>query len=280
MIDEGVEVARGLEVPPAIAVAPLRALRDVEAREELRSWLSGARGRVIEAFEALAYLTPEALLDRARASEELRAQLALEERFSLEDRSGRPSSNAIVDDVLQDVLHVCEAHALSMHVGCTVTVALHRSTTCPLLHQDNVEQRAICTLLGRGTEWLSEPELPKTAAIIEAVNAAQDQEDYACARAHKKKLEATAAFAAAGERETVLIRGCKWPGAERQAPLHRSPHLARNGKQFRLVVKVDSGRGLPGQMQRRMRLDPQRVPLPACGVLAERMGKMNLLKTF
>ena len=138
-----------------------------------------------------------------------------------------------------------------------------------------------------------EDQSAEAAALISAVKAAQDAGDYALAREHKMALEATAAFDRAEERETVLIRGCKWPGVERQAPLHRSPLLPRDGAQFRLVVKVDSGRGIQGLIQRRSLLAQQRQPCrdAACRdtrckkgskpiVTAEPIGITKLLKTF
>lgn len=282
-LDENLESARGRDVPPAIAVEPLRDLASASAsaREALRSWLGGNGGKAkgVDPFEATAYLPPEVVADRSRASEELREQLVLEDKFSLstaeqtEQIEGTNPAAESIDDVYEDVLEVAKSHALSRDVGCTVTVAFHRSTTCPMLHQDNVEQRAFCTLLGRGTEWLADPESPKIAALISAVNSAQAEQDYATARVHKLKLETEAAFSRAEERETVLIRGSKWPGAESKAPLHRSPHLPKDGRQFRLIVKVDSGKGLPGKVQRRMHVHSRACQGGACGMHADPCGR-------
>ena len=248
MFVEAQDVARAQAIPPPMGIQKLRQLTDLEAREALRAWLGGKDETVIEEFEARAYLAPEAFEDRTRASHDLREQLVLEEMFSLPVPSESPASNAI-DDVYGDVLEVAEAHALARSVGCTVTVGFSRQTTCPMLHQDNVEQRAFCTLLGRGTEWLAEKQSANAAALITAVQDAQAIGDYGTAAAHKAELESIAIFDRAEERETVLIRGSKWPGVERQAPLHRSPHLPCGGNQFRLVVKVDSGHGFQGGIQ-------------------------------
>ena len=86
--DEATEVALKREIPPDISVVPLRKLPNVSAREALRTWLSrngdDDKGeQVVEPFEARAYLPPEVLVDRRAASEQLREQLVLEEKFSL-----------------------------------------------------------------------------------------------------------------------------------------------------------------------------------------------------
>ena len=94
-LDENLESARGRDVPPAIAVEPLRDLASASAsaREALRSWLGGNGGKAkgVDPFEATAYLPPEVVADRSRASEELREQLVLEDKFSLSRPPSRPS---------------------------------------------------------------------------------------------------------------------------------------------------------------------------------------------
>ena len=122
-----------------------------------------------------------------------------------------------------------------------MTVSLLHHTACPYLHQDNVEQRAICTIFGRGTEWIREPVSAAVQSLVSVVHDAQAVEDWKTANAAKQEIGRVAKFSIAEEREVVLIRGSKWPGVERHAPLHRSPAIAEGSGDWRLVVKVDAG---------------------------------------
>lgn len=215
--------------PPPIQRVPLRACSAAKAsaREALRARLANSGPTFVAPFDADAVLPPRALEDRAAAAKQLRMQLELDRRVP-----GVP--HAALEGVIQDVLDVAGAHATAGEVGCRVNVTFIRTTMCPLLHVDMVRQRAICTLLGRGTEWLADPDVPAARSALKATVA----RDWAAANYFKAELERNAAFASAHERETILVRGATWPGYELHAPLHRSPELEAFDD-FRLVVKVD-----------------------------------------
>ena len=118
---------------------------------------------------------------------------------------------------------------------CTVQVKLLRETMCSKLHVDHVAARALCSLLGAGTEWVAEPTAPLPALASFAVrgggSSAGDALKALCLEAQP--------LAAAGERDVVMLRGTRWPRRRARAPLHRSPDVQLSD--FRLIVKVDEG---------------------------------------
>ena len=140
---------------------------------------------------------------------------------------------AALDGVYEDVLAVARAHPLADEHGCKLVVTLARGNMCKFLHIDHVPMRAMCTLLGKGTEWLEDQAAPEVEACVTA-NLAGDIET---ANRYKAEFERSAAIACAAERETVLMRGACWPGLEARAALHRSPTLPPGA--FRLLVKAD-----------------------------------------
>ena len=218
--------------PPVKRIAlPALAKHAEDAREAMRARLERTGNELIAPFDAHAFLPPHVLADRAHAAAELRAQLRLEYFLSPVEA---------LDAVYDDTLDVAATHATAHLEGCAITVSLIRRTMCPLLHVDYVNQRAFCTLLGRGTEWLADPKAPEVEAIVSVIQKAMQHQDYTTANNLKEKLimDPRVTFNSASERETVLIRGAKWPGFEAEAPLHRSPQLSHQDK-FRLVVKVD-----------------------------------------
>ena len=81
-----------------------------------------------------------------------------------------------------------------------MTVSLLHHTACPYLHQDNVEQRAICTIFGRGTEWIREPVSAAVQSLVSVVHDAQAVEDWKTANAAKQEIGRVAKFSIAEER--------------------------------------------------------------------------------
>lgn len=108
--------------------------------------------------------------------------------------------------VLREVKELVELHATLFEAPIGLRVALTESPMCPAFHVDRVHCRAIVTLAGAGTQWLS----GNLSAVRDDVTP-----------------EALA------EGEVGWFKGTAWPGA---APVvHRSPP----GRGRRLVLTMD-----------------------------------------
>eukprot|EP00793_Prasinoderma_coloniale_P000797 PRCOL_00003947-RA len=224
-----------------LALRPLREVGgggEAERRGALREAAANAAP-----FVAVAELPLPLPADSRVALRALRA-LRLEERIP-----GAP--RGAIDDVYEDALEVArvwaeaveDARARGDECGdggidaCVVQVKLLTETMCPRLHVDHVAARAMCTIIGRGTEYVDDPGVLSKAASFTVASGGNALGD-----ALKGAVERVATFREAREREVVLIKGTAWPGARRQdAILHRSPQVDGDGGEFRLVVKVDEG---------------------------------------
>lgn len=229
----------------ALALRPLRELPSAD--EDARRAALRRAAADAAPFVAVAVLPLPLPTNERDALRALRARLQLEGRLP-----GAPQP--AVDDVYLDVLECAKvweetvqdarARGDGCAIGdfdlCVVQVKLLRSTMCPRLHVDHVAARAMCTIIGRGTEYVEDPGvLSKVASFTAATPGG-----YALGVADKLKdaVERVASFGEAREREVVLIKGTAWPGSRRQdAILHRSPPVDADSGEFRLVVKVDEG---------------------------------------
>lgn len=217
--------------PPPLAVVPLQPLSAAAAaaREVLRERLAQGGPNAVGSFDTSAWLEPDALANRVGAVEALAKQLRIDLWV--------PGAPALAEvGVCEDAVELVakRADAQCSKLGWKVTLTLAREASCPMLHLDRVRQRAICTLLGNGTEWLTDQDSPKAMATKAADLAA----DWSTSKRLKAELE-SGEWAAAAERECVLVRGSKW-GEATEAYLHRSPLIGPG--QFRLVLKVDEVR--------------------------------------
>lgn len=107
------------------------------------------------------------------------------------------------------------------------------------LHLDHVDARVLCTLYGKGTEWVGAP----PGWLHVAASFADHDKGSAIADVLRKVLHRRKpTLRAAKEREAVLIRGTANAGVRRgQARLHRGPDT-QDGE-WRVLVKVDDGPG-------------------------------------
>lgn len=176
------------------------------------------------------------------------AVAALADGLSLAKRLPGASSQALAD-VHTDVLACVAlwAQETGRERAC-VQVKLLRSSMCTKLHLDYVDARVLCTLYGKGTEWLSPGVLHAAAslAVTDGGSALGDVlKDVALATTSPRSLHA------AQEREAVLIRGPSNPRLRNgQSMLHRSPSVDGCCGEWRLLIKVDEGSGdLPTQTE-------------------------------
>jgi len=124
----------------------------------------------------------------------------------------------------------------------SVLVTLTRKNRKHLdLHIDHVDVRVLCTLFGKGTEWVTNPNWLHFAASF----ADHDRGGAIADVLTGAVLSSTqGTLSRSKEREIVVIRGTAhralWRG---QARLHRGPDVSHVDGEWRLVVKVDDGPG-------------------------------------
>lgn len=117
------------------------------------------------------------------------------------------------------------------------------------LHLDHVDARVLCTLYGKGTEWVGAPAgwLHAAASFADhgtggAVGDVLREAVLRNATGGGGGRSTALPLRVAREREAVLVRGTSNAGVWRgQARLHRGPDV-QDGE-WRVLVKVDDGPG-------------------------------------
>jgi hypothetical protein len=155
-------------------------------------------------------------------------------------------AKAAITDMYEDMLAcvLLWANVTGRSRASVLVTLTRKKTSSTKLHLDHVDARVLCTLFGKGTQWVTSPDWLHAFASFADHDRGNAIADALKEAVHNKSTNKGALLTQAQERQVVLVRGTAHPGLMRgTARLHSSPDVDPAMKEWRLFFKVDDGPG-------------------------------------
>lgn len=134
----------------------------------------------------------------------------------------------LLDDVTQ-LAHLFAGISGEPKIG--LKLGLHTKRQCPLLHEDCVGLRMICTYAGPGTLWADDESINRDQLGFRG--------DPTIEEANNRILRPGASLNQASAGDVLILKGCAWPGNWGRGAIHVSPDVQPSDPP-RLLLVVDA----------------------------------------